>query len=164
MGGAHAPVSPTSCHPPLVSAIPHYTICTYTRQRRGLPHRKRICTLLHVYGAPWACNLAADRCWTLWIRNCTPFATRCPFIMKICQDFIPFDFSLFDSIKDLSKILSHSIFHFFIFSTYWEWFFLLDSFCFLSVIIERIKGKVQLSNWSQGFTVTLCCLHCVISN
>lgn len=35
MGGAHAPVSPTSCHPPLISAIPHYAV--YTHPRRGCP-------------------------------------------------------------------------------------------------------------------------------
>lgn len=31
MGGAHAPVSPTSCHPPLTSAISHYAVCTHPR-------------------------------------------------------------------------------------------------------------------------------------
>lgn len=64
MGGAHAPVSPTSCHPPLASAIPHYAICTHPRPSTGFcPRRKRICTHLRIHRGHR--DFARDRCWIL---------------------------------------------------------------------------------------------------
>lgn len=69
MGGAHAPVSPTSCHSPLASAISHYAICTHPRPPTGLPHRKRICTLLLIHGGTVArSRLGARQMLNPWIR------------------------------------------------------------------------------------------------